>query len=1211
MIVPNISFDPEIDDFTSLFSSVFNRVEKQLELYDKVESKFQDSLKFDEHNRLKSKISKVRSNIISSQNQTDLIAKEVDSMNQWMISLEEQKKTIMNIDNIQIPEGFIQKFSTNSSMMKEFEHDLLFYLRNYINSYETPQVLRLKECFKRSMKMKIDRLEMYETISDRCQQAEKKFIEVDAENKNLTTECQKSDETLARFSTSESYALVQKAKRQKFIIEDWSRRKKELLDEIDTLKIDLEMYKEDNKDKSSNTSILRKVQEVEENYSKALSKWNEQVRLVEEDFKVSITHQQSMLKQLEKDLLSNQLQLLASEKKKTMTEFRAMQASSNRTVSKFTSNRHSLNRKIEASFRKKALSFQEAVEMLKTFHNDELSSLKTIMDGVVEDIKNVIKMRKDDSDNSTSSYLTKINNQIELLRATTETAKRRINMGNIEKDIELKAINNQLVTVQGVVNDVFDHCSECEKLHNQLEEKMREISAKKNELYMQMKIDIEKNQTFINSVNFLIIRLNEFFEKIEAKCIEKNNGDGFIFSKKFKEKALKRSFSMTQFKKLTFEDIISYKYKRKNESRKNEKSYKENSIFKSKEISIPLNENKTNFQINTNISNEKENKVNLSSNTSPLPTTTKPNTLEINQPNKNENNSIANRKAESSTSALTSNINTEIYHSEQKIEIKKLDNPQSQSIDLNKNESIIENEEKTSQKVSPDIQFLTPPKKNFLIPQPPTALSPVPPAKRKILTLSTSAASLCGQITIFEPTEEIEEVKERSIKLNIEEKNETENKKENKEEEISIKKTTQKSEDISITKKISNSIEPSTNNTENKTNIIKKTAIITENVNKEKNSSSSSINSNNNKNNTIQNNSNKSIELKPASSPSSSTSPDSLPLLAASSNTINSTISNEKVKQKSKVKIRSKNHDNILNNNNNNLSSSSSISSTNVIEDNINKENNNNYKYEKIPEIKNNNDKINKNEEEKSNEIKSDKENNSDDSTQIFEFRLNTPKSNQQTGKESSTGRIKIEYDKSLTATIEKKKKKKISISPRRKKPPKQIPNEQPSFVNNRPPRHLTITTPSGYKNVFARTMNNNNNVNVNIVNINETVSTQIQIVKNSFHKETSIILNDENDTDKIDDDDNQKTIKKKTPKKLSVKKKTKKNTDNYLKKKKAADQKINGKVLAFSLPTAERRALSVKHAPRNSIADSLLLNNGSLNLNNRINGNIISVQHF
>ena len=56
MIVPNISFDPEIDDLSSLFTSVFNRVEKQLELYDKVETKFQESLKYNETNKLKAKI---------------------------------------------------------------------------------------------------------------------------------------------------------------------------------------------------------------------------------------------------------------------------------------------------------------------------------------------------------------------------------------------------------------------------------------------------------------------------------------------------------------------------------------------------------------------------------------------------------------------------------------------------------------------------------------------------------------------------------------------------------------------------------------------------------------------------------------------------------------------------------------------------------------------------------------------------------------------------------------------------------------------------------------------------------------------------------------------------------------------------------------------------------------------------------------------------
>ena len=54
-------------------------------------------------------------------------------MNQWMLSLEEQQKAIIKIDNIKIPNDFIKKFGTNAAMIKEFEHDLLFYLRNQIN----------------------------------------------------------------------------------------------------------------------------------------------------------------------------------------------------------------------------------------------------------------------------------------------------------------------------------------------------------------------------------------------------------------------------------------------------------------------------------------------------------------------------------------------------------------------------------------------------------------------------------------------------------------------------------------------------------------------------------------------------------------------------------------------------------------------------------------------------------------------------------------------------------------------------------------------------------------------------------------------------------------------------------------------------------------------------------------------------------------------
>ena len=70
------------------------------------------------------------------------------------------------------------------------------------------------------------------------------------------------------------------------------------------------------------------------------------------------------------------------------------------------------------------------------------------------------------------------------------------------------------------------------------------------------------------------------------------------------------------------------------------------------------------------------------------------------------------------------------------------------------------------------------------------------------------------------------------------------------------------------------------------------------------------------------------------------------------------------------------------------------------------------------------------------------------------------------------------------------------------------------------------------------------------------------------------------------------------------------KNNDAMLKRKKAIDQKINGKILAFSLPTAERRALSMKSMAGKNLPDTLL-DSQSLNLDYNINGSVVSVQHF
>ncbi|KAK8894142.1 hypothetical protein M9Y10_022575 [Tritrichomonas musculus] len=1237
MIAPNISFDPEIDDFSSLFTSVFNRVEKQLELYDKVETKFQDSLKFNEPGKLKIKMKKVRTDIISSENQTDLIAKEVDSMNQWMISLEEQKKTIMKIDDIDVPDEFILKFGTNSAMMKDFEHDLLFYLRNYINSYETPQVIRLKECFKRSLKSKIDRLEMFEQISDRCQQAEKKFIEADAENKDLTAECQKSDEALAHFSTSEAYLLVQKAKRQKFLIEDWARRKKEILDEIDTLNMELNMYKEDNKDKSSNSSILRKSQEVEEAYTKEVSRWNEQIRLVEEDFKVSITNQQSMMKQLEKDLLSAQLQVLASEKKKTMTQVRSMQASSNRFVSKFSSSRHSLNRKIEASFRKKALSYQEALELLRSLHDDELASLKVAMDGVVEELRGVVNMRKDDSTNSTSSFLKKIQDKIELQRATTETAKRRISMQNAERDIELKAINNRLVTVQGVVNDFSEQCSEFEKMHEQLEEKLREQSARRDEYCMKLKKEIDEYQTFINSVDFLIVRLNSKFDELEAKCM-KQNDDRYLFSKKFKIRALKRSNSLTQFRKLTFDEIVDYRYVPPKKTKSDQINIinlnSDNKNGKVKENTLKTNQN-TNSTIS--LDNKKDDKLvvsitskndldDLSKNEFKPTKKVEPDPISKVADKKDVSEKIADQPIRSE---LVNPIdNKESNKSNNEIEIKSKDSnlPPSNQSDLN---------------------ISTTPKKDLLIPHPPIDISPSPPVKRKIITISSSAASLCGSIAIPDPSYDTTQIVERRIKLDlIENEGQKEeipilsivNEKQNKtEKQPGTVQQTKSSASIITSSSNNNSTKTSTNNNNNNgTNnnnangIIKKSVTNNDDASiksydSAKSSSSADVTvitdtkGNLSAHNISISNDDKKIVKEAASSsinkpklPTPKAVPQNPiklnvpPLVSPSSRSSSSSSSIEKPKIKIRVKNRLKKQESST------TTAAAAAAASNNESQNSAKNDEHFYENAVVRKSCSYSEKVQQKLE--NHEEEEERENEEEFFKKTINFNLKDLNlSPHQSNDSRMNGKIKIEYDKTLAITPEKKRRKRINVSPRRK-PPKQIPNAQPSFVNNRPPRHLTLAATGMVRNRSLH-FTTANNINVNIVNINESISPHISVNNsfiNRFDEELSksqTIEDDDRSENEQKELKEKKTVKKKS-KKLNVKKKAKKNNDAMLKRKKAIDQKINGKILAFSLPTAERRALSMKSMAGKNLPDTLL-DSQSLNLDYNINGSVVSVQHF
>ena len=89
-------------------------------------------------------------------------------------------------------------------------------------------------------------------------------------------EFKKHDELLTNLSSSESYEVVQKAKRQKYVVEEWKKKKQSMLDEIDTLSHEYAAFK--NEEKSVlHGNITKKAKAADDEFAKAEEKWKEEI----------------------------------------------------------------------------------------------------------------------------------------------------------------------------------------------------------------------------------------------------------------------------------------------------------------------------------------------------------------------------------------------------------------------------------------------------------------------------------------------------------------------------------------------------------------------------------------------------------------------------------------------------------------------------------------------------------------------------------------------------------------------------------------------------------------------------------------------------------------------------------------------------------------------------------------------------------------------
>lgn len=1060
-------------DFTSALTSIFRRVETQLEEYDKIELEIQSFLNGSLPQKIRNRLKKVQADLSISEVNARTISNEVDLLNRWLRSLEEQKKTILKVDNNVIPANITRSFGSNAKILKEMEIELLVFIRQCIDSYETPTQIRLTQNFKMAQKKKADRLKVFQQLSDRSAQLQAKFVEVEAENQALTSECKRVDEILHRFSTSEAFEQLQKAKKQRYIVDDWKTKKMELMDKIESAKIELAAFKEDNSayssDKSSKFNLMRKAHEIDDELEKKTSKYNDQIQSLQQDLTAFSTHRQSMMKQLENDLVLAQFQGVSAEKKKTATEVKSMKGTISRSISKYTTNRHQKNRQVEINLRKKGLLLKDSFDVLQASYNDDIQMIKTSFESVLNDLRNIIKMRHDNHSLSADVILNRIENDIELVRATTENAKIRINHRNVERNIELSAVHNRLVTVQGVVDDILREIPVFEKRNAELQDILQNQQKEKDEKFKNLKIDLEANELITHSIQFLV----DWFKYSIMTKIDKANDD-YLFTEQFKQRALKRSKSQMRLKKLTklelFEWMKNQHYNKPSSTIQNEikstdsqkeidfndsnneidldDSQKEEDLHDSENELLVSNSSKIDDSMNNNEIDSIHQYSDVNLNPSEMISETLNDdlihnlTLDGNFSDKKDNSDT---KESKDLEHLNLQQNEQEVHSienAKELSDKEIDSPTTEiksnvnSIeDLNsiqeKPLNAFQSAEKSSKSNSEQkpIEILPPPTTSQFKP------------RRKIIQISTSAASLCPTIAI----NTYEEEEDRDDQINSIQDNESINQ-------------------------------------------------ITKN------------------------------EYKPLKK-------------------FDASIFDTKVEERG-VKIESH------------------FEEWNVAKPFLKKSSKSEEKLQKV----------------ESNSLSYAQES-------IIKYKSENNLNKIVPDENFINGRLLIDYDKSLTDNKAKRKKLSQSFT-YKKKLPNPIPNEEPSFVHKRSPRHVVFAKTPKIELSEIRKASSTNTINVNVVDINRSI-----VGENQKDESQPITVNVNEDVLNAS-----QTSKKK--KKCIVKKNSKISTKDEKKSSKKRI-KLANEILNFSLPTTERRK---------ALSQNVIAKNGSFQLKKRVNGSIFAI---
>lgn len=513
---------------------------------------------------------RINANLKFSEKTTNKNSVDIEEINNWISILRSQSDILQSTEQADklIKDPDLEKskdeIDNNANSIYFFQNNLINQLRNVIKTQNSPTTSRLMQLYLYCLNNLKIRRDFLNKLSHSIDEATIKLNRLYRENSDLMGTMDSSQIQLNHFKDRDNYHTIQKAKKYHIMEIEFEKKKKCLRQEIAEIENERDEYKTKEK---SEPKLLSQIRHNEEELSRFMIVYQDRLVQMKADIKNSQDSYKSLMALLQNELKSQRNAQLKSEKK-DLAELKK-QLTSNLT--KFLSETKKTVANEIKTLEKELKKFgtcDESIEYIEFIQNETFSKTNSLFRSEVNQLKIHLKDYEINLERECSLFTDET-----MLTLTQETniqhsQKNRLQQLLNERDLELKAINNQLSVYEDLCLDVIKIYKQIKNSNKEKEQALSEPEKIQWEKKKEMKRSIRQIEIFIDKAQELT---EELKNRLKVRMSDKKPEDDFISSHFDKTRTLKpkmkRSNSMIYgterdiYQKVdTFKRILNYKY---------------------------------------------------------------------------------------------------------------------------------------------------------------------------------------------------------------------------------------------------------------------------------------------------------------------------------------------------------------------------------------------------------------------------------------------------------------------------------------------------------------------------------------------------------------------------------------------------------------------------------------------------------------------------